>query len=157
MNTLRASSLLLLLLILPGLRLVWTGEVVGIGDGDTITVLHNGNEKKIRFYGIDTPEKRQAFGKKAEQFTSEMVYGKTVKVDVRDVDRYGQYVALIEVDGRVLNEALIEKGYAWVYRKYCKADFCEDWLAIESLARSYKVGLWSEPSPIPPWDFRYNK
>ncbi len=86
-----------------------------------------------------------------------MVYGKTVKVDVRDVDRYGRYVALIEVDGQVLNEALIKKGYAWVYRKYCKADFCEDWLFIESLVRGHKVGLWSEPGPMPPWEFRYKK
>ena len=122
-----------------------------------ITVLRNGKAKKIRLYGIDSPEKRQAFGKKAEQFTSEMVYGKTVKVDIRDVDRYGRYVALIEVDGQILNETLIKKGYAWVYRKCCKADFCEDWLAVENLARIYRVSIWSESNPISPWDFRHKK
>ena len=157
MNTLRASSLLLLLLIFPGLLWAWSGKVVGVADGDTITVLHDGKGEKIRLYGIDTPEKRQAFGKKAKQFTSSMVYGKTVEVKNKDTDIYGRTVGLVYVNGQSLNEALIKKDYAWFYRKYCKADFCEDWLAIESLARSYKVGIWSEPDPIPPWDFRHKK
>ena len=64
--------------------------VVGVTDGDTITVLHEGKGEKIRLYGIDTPEKDQAFGKKAKQFTSQMVYGKTVEVETKDTDRYGR-------------------------------------------------------------------
>jgi micrococcal nuclease len=133
----------------------WSGVVVGVTDGDTITVLHEGRGEKIRLYGIDTPEKGQAFGKKAKQFTSQMVYGKTVEVQPKDTDRYGRTVALINVGGQSLNEALIKDGLAWVYRKYCKETFCEDWLNFEIVARYGKIGLWSEPSPIPPWEFRH--
>ena len=135
----------------------WSGMVVGISDGDTITVLHNGKGEKIRLYGIDTPEKGQAFGKRAKQFTSGMVFGKTVEVETKDTDRYGRSVALIYIDGQSLNEALVKNGFAWVYRKYCKETFCEDWLNLEIVARYGKVGLWSEPNPIPPWEFRHGK
>ena len=133
----------------------WSGVVVGVTDGDTITVLHGGRGEKIRLYGIDTPEKGQAFGKKAKQFTSQMVYSKTVEVQPKDTDRYGRTVALINVGGQSLNEALIKDGFAWVYRKYCKETFCEDWLNFEIIARYGKIGLWSEPNPIPPWEFRH--
>jgi endonuclease YncB( thermonuclease family) len=135
----------------------WHGMVVGISDGDTITVLHEGKGEKIRLCGIDTPEDHQAFGKRAKQFTSQMVYGKTVEVETKDTDRYGRSVALIFIDGQSLNEALVKNGFAWVYRKYCKEKFCEDWLNLEIVARYGKIGLWSEPNPIPPWEFRQGK
>ena len=111
----------------------WAGEpyqekVVGISDGDTIKVLHNGKQVRIRLYGIGTPEKRQAFGKRAKQFTSYKVAGKTVTIIPMDTDRYGRTVALVQPpdDTVTLNEALVVSGYAWVYRKYCRADFCPD-------------------------------
>lgn len=129
--------------------------VVRVSDGDTITVMHDGKGEKIRLYGIDTPEKRQAFGNKAKQFTSKMVYGKTVEVQSKNTDRYGRTVALIYVNGQSLNEALIKNGFAWVYRKYCIETFCEDWLNLEIMARYGKIGLRSEPNPIPPWEFRH--
>ena len=158
MNTLRKSAFCLLtILILPSLLWAWSGKVVGVADGDTITALHNGKGERIRLYGIDTPEKRQAFGKKAKQFTARMVYGKIVEVETKDVDRYGRTVGLVYVDGQSLNEALIKNGYAWVYRRYCKMDLCKDWLDLESVARNGKIGLWSDPNPIPPWDFRHKK
>jgi micrococcal nuclease len=135
----------------------WSGEVVGVADGDTITALNNGKGERIRLYGIDTPEKRQAFGKKAKQFTSDMVYGKTVEVKIKDIDRYGRTVALVNVDGESLNEALVKAGYAWVYQRYCKESFCKDWLSFEGVARYGKIGLWSDPDPEPPWDFRRKK
>jgi micrococcal nuclease len=131
----------------------WSGMVVGILEGDTITVLHDGKGKEIRLYGIDTPENGQAFSNRAKQFTSQMVYGKTVEVKTKDNDRNGRSVALIYVDGQSLNEALVKNGFAWVYRKYCKEKFCEDWLNLEIVARYDKIGIWSEPNPIPPWEF----
>lgn len=136
---------------------VWSGLVVGISDGDTITVMHEGKGEKIRLYGIDSPERGQAFTKKAKQFTSKMVYGKTVDVEPKDTDRYGRTVALIYVDGQSLNESLIKNGFAWVYRKYCKEAFCEEWLDFEIVARYGKIGLWREPDPIPPWEVRHGK
>ena len=74
----------------------YQAKVIGISDGDTIKVLHEGTQVKIRLYGIDTPEKRQVFGSKAKQFTSGQVFGKAVTVVPMDTDRYGRTVALIE-------------------------------------------------------------
>ena len=135
---------------------LFQGKVIGISDGDTITVLHDGTQIKIRLYGIDTPERKQAFGSKAKQFTSDQVFGKTVKVVPMDTDRYGRTVALIQPpdDTVTLNEELVRQGYAWVYRKYFKADFCPDWLTDERTARSSGFGLWADPDPIPPWQYR---
>jgi endonuclease YncB( thermonuclease family) len=135
----------------------WSGLVVGVSDGDKITVLHEGKGEKIRLYGIDAPEIGQAFGKKAKQFTFDRVYGKTVNVETRDKAPYGRTNGIVIVDGKSLNESLIKNGLAWVYQKYCKAAICEDWLDFEIIARYDKTGLWSEPNPIPPWEFRHGQ
>ena len=136
---------------------IWSGMVVSVADGDTIVVLHEGRGEEIELYGIDAPDIGQAFSKRAKQFTSDMVYGKTVEVETKDKDQYGRSVALIYVDGQSLNEALIKSGLAWVYRIYCKEPFCESWIDLEAVTRYGKIGLWSEPNPIPPWEFRHGK
>lgn len=136
---------------------IWSGMVVGVSDGDTITVMRDGKGEKIRLYGIDAPEGGQAFSNGAKRFTSEMVYGKTVEVETKGTDPYGHIVGMVNVDGQCLNEALIKNGFAWVYRKYCIEAFCEDWLNLEILARYGKTGLWSDPDPTPPWEYRKGK
>ena len=85
----------------------WQGKVVEVVDGDTIDVIHNGIKERIRLFGVDTPEKRQDFGKKASLFTSDMVSGKTVEVTPVTTDRYGRTVGLIYVNGKCLNEELV--------------------------------------------------
>ena len=134
-----------------------TGKVVGVSDGDTITVLVNKTSVKVRLYGIDCPEGGQDFGNRAKQFTSGMVFEKTVTIEVHDTDRYGRTVANILVNGKSLNEELVRAGYAWVYPQYCKIQVCKNWYQYEAEARSKKIGLWSHPNPIPPWDFRRGK
>ncbi len=97
----------------------FTGRVVGVADGDTITVLHSGKPVRIRLNGIDCPEKRQAFGKRAKQFTSRLTYGKAVTVKDLGQDRYGRTIGdVILPDGRSLNKELVKAGFAWWYRKY---------------------------------------
>ena len=135
----------------------WSGLVVGVSDGDRITVLQKGKGEKLRLYGTDAPEIGQAFGERAKQFTFDMVYGKTVTVETRGKDPYGRTIGVVTVKGKSLNESLIKNGLAWIYQKYCKATFCEDWLNFEIIARYDKIGLWSEPEPIPPWEFRHGK
>lgn len=135
---------------------VYQAKVVGVSNGDTIKVLHNGEQIRIRLYGIDTPEKKQAFGQRTKQFTADNVAGRTVMITTMDIDRYGRTVALVRPVGAdtTLNEVLVRLGYAWVYRKYCKADFCADWITYEQAAQSSGRGLWSDKDPIPPWEFR---
>jgi len=87
---------------------------VSVADGDTITILSNHNQQtKIRLYGIDTPEKSQAFGKKAKKFTASLTAGKQVSVKVYDKDRYGRSVGVVFVGGTNVNEEIIRAGYAW--------------------------------------------
>ena len=149
--------LLTFLLAIPCLSWAWSGKVISIADGDTITVLRDKEQVRIRLYGIDTPELGQAFGTKAKQLTSGMVFGEVVEVEPIDTDRYGRTVALVSVFKRLVNEELVNAGYAWVYTRYCTQPLCERWKLLESEAREAKRGLWSDPHAIPPWEFRRQK
>jgi len=132
------------------------GQVVGIADGDTITVLTARKQQiKIRLYGVDCPESRQAYGSRAKQFTSSRVGGKTVTVSVEDVDRYGRKVGIVTMqDGNTLNAELLRHGLAWLYTAYCKAPLCREWKRLEDSARRQRLGLWADKAPVPPWEFR---
>ncbi len=126
---------------------------MGVSDGDTITVMHNGKGERIRLHGIDCPEKRQAFGNRAKQFTSTLVFGKTVTVQVMDRDRYGRTVGEVLLpDGRSLNRELVRAGFAWWYRRYAPDDETLDQLEHE--ARGTQRGLWADPHAVPPWEWR---
>ena len=142
------------LLLLPCAALAWPGLVVGISDGDTITVLRNGREQiKVRLYGIDCPEKRQAWGSRATQATGRFCAGKVVDIQGTDTDRYGRTVAIITLpDGRTLQEMLVAEGMAWVWPRYCKLPVCRDWSEIEVTAREGRVGLWRDTEPVSPWE-----
>lgn len=144
----------LLAFAFPDLSGAWSGEVVAVADGDTITVFRGKERIKIRLYGIDAPEKAQWYGQNAKQFTSAQVLGKKVKVEEVDLDRYGRIVGIVSVGNLNLNLHLIEYGYAWVYDHYCKKPFCEEWKDVERKARSDKRGLWKNPKVIPPWEYR---
>jgi len=144
-----------LILLLTDHAMAWDGKCVGVADGDTITVMHNGKGERIRLHGIDCPERGQDFGKRAKQFTSGMVFGKIVTIEPTDTDRYGRTVAMVYAGGKCLNEELIGAGFAWVYTKYCKERFCSDWKTLEGAARSSNLGLWAHGNPIPPWRYRH--
>lgn len=132
-----------------------TGKVVGIADGDTITVLESRTQYKIRLFGVDCPEKSQDFGSRAKQFTSNLVFGKMVQVIPEEIDRYGRTVGTVMIDGKCLNEEIVKAGYAWVYHQYCKKPICDQWNRYEETARNDKIGLWSHSNPTPPWEFRH--
>jgi len=138
-----------------GLSMGWEGKVVGVGDGDTITVMRQGKGERVRLYAIDCPEYRQDFGQKAKRFTSGLVFGKIVEVNSFDTDSYGRTVGTVIIGSQCVNEELIKAGLAWVYTRHCRQPFCSKWKALEKEARKNKVGLWSMPNPTPPWTFRY--
>lgn len=129
-----------------------TYRVVGVSDGDTVTVLSEARQEvKCRLYGIDAPESRQAFGQVSKRALSDAIYGKHVQITVTDRDRYGRSICKIFLDGAEVNVAMVRAGYAWVYRRYTKD---QRYYAAESAAREERAGLWRDSNPVPPWDFR---
>ncbi len=131
----------------------FSGQAVGVIDGDSIRVMHNGRAEEIRLNSIDCPEKNQAYGKKAKLATSELVFGKEVTVNTTGKDRYGRTLAsVILPDGRNLNHELVKDGWCWWYRKYAPGDTVLE--GLEHEAQETKKGLWVDPSPIPPWVYR---
>jgi len=129
----------------------FTGKVVGVADGDTVSVLRDGRSVRVRLEGIDCPEKGQDFSQRAKQFTSELTFGKEATVEVRDVDRYGRLVARISVGGQDVSVALVRAGLAWHFTKYSRDPVLAD---AEQVARAARRGLWEQGSPTPPWEFR---
>jgi endonuclease YncB( thermonuclease family) len=129
-----------------------TGKVVKIADGDTLTVLDETNtQHKIRLAAIDAPEKKQAFGMKSREALAGKVFGKTVRVDVIDVDRYKREVGRIYLGDRFTNMEMVRDGLAWRYVRYDKPG---EFAAAEREARDSKRGLWADPHPVAPWEWR---
>ena len=150
----RTIFILIISFLFTSYSYAFKGEVIHISDGDTITVMHDGKKEKIRLYGIDTPEMKQSFGKKAKAFTERMVAGKTVNVDPLTKDCYGRTVGIVNVNEKCLNANLIKGGYAWVYDRYCDKDICDEWKQMEESARKLKAGLWSQEEVVAPWEYR---
>lgn len=144
---------LTVLFYLISISIKFDGTVTAVIDGDTIEVLQEGKALRIRLNGIDCPEKSQAFGSRAKQFTADLVYGKNVTIIEKGVDRYGRTIADVYVNGVWLNKALIDAGMAWHYKRYSSDS---ELAQAETNAREAKVGLWSDAAPTPPWDFRKN-
>lgn len=127
--------------------------VAKVADGDTLEVSDDGRTHRIRLFGVDTPETKQAYGPEAKAFTVAFLADKKARVVVKDVDQYGRLVAQVfREDGKSLNEALVENGCAWWYRQYDKKNATLD--RLETAARDGKIGLWAAPDPTPPWVWR---
>jgi endonuclease YncB( thermonuclease family) len=131
----------------------YTGKVIGIKDGDTVVVLDSLHyQTTLRLAEVDCPEKNQAFGTKAKQFTSDEIYLKQIKYIVTDIDRYGRSIAKIYYDNnKYLSEEIIRNGFGWQYKKYSTSKLLAK---LEEEARKNKKGLWIDPNPIYPSDFR---
>lgn len=148
-------TLLMFLFLLPLWQSLETisGKVVGVSDGDTIVVLLSDNrELRVRLEGIDCPEKKQDFGEKAKQATATLCWNKEVKIIKSGTDKYGRTLGFVYVDDMCVNEELLKMGLAWHYKKY-NSD--PHYSQLEKNARERKVGLWSQPDPEAPWDFRH--
>lgn len=145
------------------------GKVIHVADGDTVTLLAEKRQIKIRLAGIDAPEKAQPFGNRSKQNMERMTKGKEALADCPKTDRYGRKVCKVWVKpqdcptcGNALDVGLaqISSGLAWWYRAYSKEQTAKDqalYEQAESDARLHKRGLWSEDQPIPPWEWRHLK
>lgn len=130
----------------------FSARVVGVADGDTITVLRNEQQIRIRLDGIDCPEGGQAFSNRAKQFTSTLVFSREVTISPRDVDRYGRTVARVYVDNKDVSLELVKAGMAWHYKRYSSDPVLAQ---AEIDARNAKAGLWADPHAIAPWEWRH--
>lgn len=134
------------------------GKVIKVSDGDTITVMDTAKEKyKIRLAGIDAPEKKQGFGQAARKELSGLVAGKEVCVSWHKKDKYGRLVGSVLVDDQLVNLHMVQSGYAWHYKRFANEQLEEErevYSAAEETARLETIGLWSEPEPVAPWDWR---
>ncbi len=149
-----AFTVFTLLLAFTASAFEFTGKVVSVADGDTITVLYGKKEYKIRFQHIDCPESSQAFGTKAKQVLSNKVFGKTVTVRWTEKDRYERILGDVYIGKRRINAEMVQEGMAWHYKFFSKDATVA---AAEVKARAAKLGIWSQPNPVPPWDFRKGK
>ena len=155
MNRLKYTLIVFLVIVItPSLLLAWEGKVVSVTDGDTIKVLKDGKQVKIRLAAIDCPEKGQPYGQSAKKFTAKLVSGKVVRVWPTDTDRYGRTIAFVFVGSTDLNKELLKAGLAWHYKRYSRDP---ELAKLEFEARAQKVGLWKEPDPVAPWEWRRNK
>jgi len=131
----------------------FSGPVVSVLDDDTIEVLHNTHPERVRLSSIDCPEKGQAFGTRAKHAASELVYGKEVTLQTHGKDKYGRTLAdVLLPDGTNVNHTLVKQGWCWWYRKYAPGNTVLE--GLENEAREAKQGLWTDPQPVPPWEWR---
>ena len=141
-----------------GAQWVVEGRVVGVSDGDTITVLDDAKtQRKVRFAGIDAPERGQAFGERSKQSLSALVFQKRVEARCHKKDRYGREVCAVFVSLRDVGLEQIRLGMAWHYKEYQHEQTTHDRLVYrdeEESAKARRVGLWKDANPVPPWEWR---
>ncbi len=132
----------------------FTGMVVSVADGDTITVLRDRTQVKVRLLEIDAPEKAQAFGTKSKESLSEMCLGKAAELADKGKDRYGRTLARVSCDGVDANADQVRRGMAWVYDRYVTD---KTLYAVQEEAKEERRGLWHDDKPVPPWEWRQRK
>jgi endonuclease YncB( thermonuclease family) len=155
----RVFAALLFLVAITAYADTITGRVVGVTDGDTVTVLDGQKvQHKIRLAGIDAPEKAQPFGNRSKESLSDVAFEKSVTVETDKRDRYGREVGKMLVNGRDVNLIQVERGMAWHYKAYEREQSPSDrklYDAAEDDAKAARRGLWRDAEPVPPWEFRH--
>jgi endonuclease YncB( thermonuclease family) len=149
----------LLLLTINVSALTITGTLVGVHQGDTFTIKSISSDEKlykVRLSDIDTPELKQPFGLKAKEFTETQIFNLEIRVEYRTTDFYGRLIGSVFLpQGKILNEELVRNGFAWHYRVAPLSNATLERLQYD--AWSKKLGIWTDLSPIPPWQFRRGK
>ena len=137
------------------------GMVKAVHDGDTVVLVGRGTGRvTVRLYGVDAPETRkpdspgQPFGSQAKRVLMFKVLGKEVTAEVQDRDQYGRTVAVIQLGGRDINAEMVTEGMAWAYRQFLGGPYASRYIQLEEQARRQRRGLWRDPNPQPPWEFR---
>lgn len=130
----------------------WSGRVAKVLDGDTLVVWQGAFSRTIRLADIDCPERLQPHGENATSFVRDRVRGQDLEVRARGRDKYGRVLGEIRLpDGETLAGALLDSGHAWFNHRYSDR---EDYRLRAARARARRVGLWADPHPVAPWEFR---
>lgn len=137
---------------------VLTGTVTKVIDADTIDVKLTSGPIRVRFHGIDAPERGQPWEDEATAALKERILGKEVEIEPFEQDRYDRLIGIVYLGDVNINAELVQLGHAWAYRQYMRKDdktLCAD----ETLARIQKKGLWSlsKSERIAPWEWRRRK
>lgn len=152
-HCLPAAFFIVMALCFLGALPKFSAKVVGVSEGDTITVIHGDTLEVVRLYGIDAPENSQPFGAEAEKFASGIASGKIVTVLVRGADRFHQTIAdVLLPDGRMLAREVVKNGFAWWDPKAAPED--KELQTLQAEAKAAKRGLWADPHPVPPWEWQ---
>ena len=137
------------------------GMVRTVYDGDTVLLVTREESRlKVRLYGIDAPETRkpnqpgQSYGDIAKRTLMFKIIGRRVSAEIMDIDQYKRAVAVIRYEGRDINREMVSEGLAWAYRQYLQGAYESEYIGGETRARSRRTGLWRDPNPQPPWEFR---
>lgn len=142
-------------LSLPAQAATITGRVVRVHDGDTITVLVGRDQVRVRLARIDAPERPgQPYSSASRDALAALVAGKIVRVTYSQQDQWGRPIGEVDAGGINANTAQVRAGYAWVFRKYNRDPVDR---ALEVQARLRRAGLWADPAPTPPWEWRAAK
>lgn len=154
MKTSRILAVIALWLLVGVAHADLSGVVVSVLDGDTVDVLVDRKPVRVRLAEIDAPERAQAFGTRSRQALAAKVFQQPVTVRTNGLDRHGRTIGTILVDGHSINRMMVEQGMAWAYRQYLVD---RSLLGVEAAARSARVGLWVDPNPTAPWEWRAAK
>lgn len=140
---------------------VLVGQVVGVSDGDTITLLDsNKTQHKIRLAGIDAPEKTQPFGQASKKSLSDLIFNKQVNVYWEKKDRYQRVLGKVTLGEQDICLEQVKRGMSWHYKQYQRDQTPEDrmkYTLAEKETRANRIGLWSDESPVEPSKFRQTK
>lgn len=133
----------------PAQSEVVTARIVGVHDGDSMTALAAGNQQlKVRLDGIDAPELKQQFSQQSEAALSALVFGKVVSLHITGRDRYKRTLAVVMSGPVNVNRELVRLGLAW------RIPRIQGLLAAQNEARAARRGLWRDPAPVAPWEWR---
>jgi len=142
---------------ITGQKLNYEVKVIKIVDGDTFHGLTiDKKDIKFRIYGIDAPERKQAFANKSKQYLSDLIFGQIVVIKIqKKSDGYGRPIVWVYTpDGKDVSAEMLKAGMAWHFKKY---DSTLDYAQYEAIARKARIGLWADNNPIAPWDYRRKK
>lgn len=131
------------------------GKVTKVADGDTFTIRSDGNNYRIRMYGIDAPESDQKHGKEASNYLSNIIMNKEVNIKIMDKDQYDRIVGKVFYNERDINKMMLESGNAWYYEFHAKNE--TEYRDAHENARNMKKGLWNNPKPENPRNYRNKK